>query len=111
VSQDPAATSYLLVETRFDGTAERFLADAATLVHTGGRVRLFLAADAVALGIRGASAELREFLDAGGRVWIDEFTLDHRTLRAAPLEAGVTSAGMADVARLLLETGTRVVWH
>lgn len=103
--------SHLLVETQAGGTAERFLADAVALARAGGRVRLFLAADAVALGIRNASTALGEFVRTGGEVWIDEFTLAHRALRAAPLADGVAVAGMAEVAEWLLTPGTRMVWH
>lgn len=99
--------SYLLIETR---TTARFLADAVTLARHG-QVRLFLTADAVALGIRDASAELSTFVSAGGQVFVDEVTLAHRALRKAPLAAGVTPTGMAAVAEWLLTPGTRVVWH
>ncbi len=92
MSQDPAATSYLLVETRFDGTAERFLADAATLVHTGGRVRLFLAADAVALGIRGERGAAR----VPRRRWAG---LDRRVHSRPPDPARRTARGGRDVRR------------
>ncbi|QEV19959.1 hypothetical protein [Streptomyces alboniger] len=109
--EDHPAERYLLVETQSGTTAERFLADAAALAGAGERVRLFLASDGVALGIRGASAGLPRFLGAGGQAWIDEFTLAHRALHAAPLAPGVRTTGMGDVADWLLEPGTRVVWH
>ncbi|MGW7436009.1 hypothetical protein [Streptomyces sp. NPDC054849] len=111
MSQDRPAEQYLLVETQSGGTAERFLADAAALAGAGERVCLFLAADGVALGIRGASAGLPQFLGAGGQAWIDEFTLAHRALDAASLTPGVRTTGMGDLADWLLEPGTRVVWH
>ncbi|RJQ75854.1 hypothetical protein [Amycolatopsis panacis] len=103
--------AYLLVETRADATANRFLADAEALARAGERVRLFLVADAVALGIRGAHPVLPQVVDAGGQVWIDAFTLAHRALRTAPLADGVTPAGMDDVAEALLTAGVKVVWH
>lgn len=111
MTEDHAAERYLLIATQSGGTAERFLADAAALAGAGERVRLFLAADGVALGIRGANAELPQFLGAGGQVWVDEFTLAHRALHAAPLTPGVRTTGMGDLADWLLEPGTRVVWH
>jgi sulfur relay (sulfurtransferase) complex TusBCD TusD component (DsrE family) len=103
--------SHLLVETRSGTTAARFLADAVALARHGGQVRLFLTADAVALGIRDASALLTTFVGAGGQVFVDEVTLAHRALRAAPLAPGVTPTGMAAVAEWLLTPDTRVVWH
>ncbi|MEU1455727.1 hypothetical protein [Streptomyces avermitilis] len=111
MTQDLPAGQYLLVETQSGDTADRFLADAAALAGAGGRVRLFLAADGVALGTRGASAGLTRFLGAGGQAWTDEFTLAHRALHAAPLAPGVRATGMDDLADWLLEPGTRVVWH
>ncbi|MEV8476456.1 hypothetical protein [Streptomyces sp. NPDC051173] len=111
MKQDRPAEQYLLVETQSGGTAERFLADAAALAGSGERVRLFLAADGVALGIRGANAKLPQFLGAGGQTWVDDFSLAHRALHAAPLVPGVRTTGISDLADWLLEPGTRVVWH
>ncbi|WP_423834079.1 hypothetical protein [Streptomyces manipurensis] len=111
MTQTRPTGQYLLVETQSGDRAERFLADAAGLADAGERVCLFLAADGVALGIRGASAGLPRFLDAGGQAWIDEFTLTHRALHHAPLTPGVRTTGMGDLADWLLEPGTRVVWH
>jgi sulfur relay (sulfurtransferase) complex TusBCD TusD component (DsrE family) len=111
VTRDHPAEQYLLVATQSGGTAERFLTDAAVLAGAGERVRLFLAADGVALGIRGASSGLPQFLSAGGQAWIDEFTLAHRALHGAALTPGVRTTGMGDLADWLLEPGTRVVWH
>lgn len=111
MTQDHPAERYLLVATQSGATAERFLADAAALAGAGEQVRLFLAADAVALGIAGASPALPRFLGAGGQVWADEFTIAHRALHTAPLTPGVRTTGMGDVADWLLEPSTRVVWH
>lgn len=104
-------TEFLLVDTQHGAMSDRFLADALALARASTPVTVFLVADAVAGAVRGASAMLAELVAAGGRVWVDEFTLAQRALAAAPLAPGVAVADIGRVADLVTADGTKVVWH
>ncbi|MCW7944042.1 hypothetical protein AAW14_18825 [Streptomyces hygroscopicus] len=109
---DGARPDYVLVGTKAGATAQRFLRDAVELARSGHRVWLFLVSDGVATGIRGAAGTaLSDLAAAGGRIWIDDFTLSQRALHKAPLVPGAVRVSMAELAARLMAPDTKVVWH
>ncbi|MFC0599937.1 hypothetical protein [Streptomyces palmae] len=103
--------SYLLVESQVGHASERFVGDALALAAAGGRVRLFLVADAVAAAVRGASEPVAAFTAAGGELWVDGFTLAQRAIPRRVLADAASVVDMDRVAAELTAAGTRVVWH
>jgi hypothetical protein len=104
-------TAFLLVATQHGASADRFFADALTLARSGTPVTVFLASDAVAAAGRSASPALADFLAAGGRVLVDEFTLSQRALTGVPLPEGSAVTDMVRVAEMITSDSTTVVWH
>lgn len=103
--------SYLLAETRgpWHGPAgQRFFADAAVLLGAGHQVCVLLMEDAVAAALPQAPAAL---VRAGAQVWVDRYGLAQRGMLGTPLAGGVRIVELDDVAELLLDPRTRVVWH
>ncbi|MCA6094680.1 DsrH/TusB family sulfur relay protein [Streptomyces sp. SCA3-4] len=105
--------AYLLIESQAaappDGTG--FRRDAVTQARLGHSVVLFLIQDAVALALPGRSEELEALLEAGGRVWADDFSLAQRGLDGGTLMPSVRRTDMDAVAEAVLDPAVKVVWH
>ncbi|MBO0819766.1 MAG: DsrE family protein [Nocardiopsaceae bacterium] len=107
-------THHLLLETqgpwRGPGCG-RFIADGEALSRAGEEVSLVLLQDGVIAAAGTAAPGLAGLLRHGGRVWVDEFSLEQRGLTAAPLVPGHELVGMDVVAAALLDPDVRAVWH
>jgi predicted peroxiredoxin len=104
---------FLLIESRghwSEPSTRRFLVSALTLAESGTETVLFLVQDGVSHAT-GANAELAALVEAGGQVWVDSFSLGYWGLAGRELVPGAEEACMDDVCRLLLDPGTRTVWH
>lgn len=107
-------TPFLLVQTQSDWqgpTAGRFLDDAVVLAGYGHPVTVFLVQDAVTTAVRGATPLLARLAELGATVWVDDFSLAQRALRADQLDPAATVTDMATVVVRMLDGCTRVVWH
>jgi predicted peroxiredoxin len=104
---------YLLIESSAprDGPGRRFVGDAARLAGDGATVALLLIENGVTGAVRDTAPGIREFLRAGGRLWVDTFSVRQRALAEADLVAEARLVGMAEVADKLLAPGVRAVWH
>lgn len=88
-----------------------FPRDAVTQARLGHPVVLFLIQDAVALAVPGRSPELEDFIEAGDRVWVDDFSLAQRGLANAGLLPAAHHTDMGAVAEAVLNPAVKVVWH
>ncbi|WEO94725.1 hypothetical protein A6P39_012305 [Streptomyces sp. FXJ1.172] len=104
---------HLLVESKGPWADPRgaFLEDACTLARGGHHVQLLCLQDAVAAAVRDASPHTRALLEAGGELWVDDFSLAQRGMTGVALEPGARVVDMAHTAARLLEPDVRVVWH
>ncbi|GGW81793.1 hypothetical protein GCM10010503_68870 [Streptomyces lucensis JCM 4490] len=107
------STSHLLVETKGVWTDPRgaFLRDARALAEAGNQVQLLCLQDAVTAAVRDASPHVKALLQAGGELWVDDFSLAQRGMTDARLEPGAQVVDMARTAARLLEPQVRLVWH
>ncbi|MFI6849629.1 hypothetical protein OG535_07030 [Kitasatospora sp. NBC_00085] len=103
---------YLLVESQESATEEAlaFVGDGAVQARAGHEVTLFLVQGGVSLAL-GDRPELADFLDAGGRLLADRFSLDQRGIAASALRPETIPAEMDEIARLVLDPAVRTVWH
>ncbi|AQA16644.1 MULTISPECIES: DsrE family protein [Streptomyces] len=110
-------TPHLLIESRgpwAGASCGAFVRDASTLAGSGHPVQLVLVQDAVTAAVRGTaedSAEVRALVEAGGEVWVDDFSLAQRGLAADRLIPEARVVGMPEVSARVLAPGVRVVWH
>ncbi|OSP44746.1 hypothetical protein B7767_03280 [Streptomyces sp. 13-12-16] len=107
------STPHLLVESKGPWTDPRgaFMQDACSVVLAGHPVQLLCVQDAVAAAVQDASPHVRALLEAGGELWVDDFSLAQRGMTNVRLEPGAQVVDMARTAARLLEPGVRVVWH
>ncbi|MGW3040429.1 hypothetical protein ACWC9T_10335 [Kitasatospora sp. NPDC001159] len=106
------ALRYLLVESQESATEEAlaFVGDGAVQARAGDEVTLFLVQGGVSLAL-GDRPELLDFLDAGGRLLVDRFSLDQRGIVAAAVRPEAVPTEMDEIARLVLDPAVRTVWH
>lgn len=107
-------TEYLLVES--GGPAggqgcERFVQDAAHLASAGDRTSLLLVDNAVSAAVPGALPALDTFVSEGGSLMVDSVAVHQRALAPEDLVPAARLVAMDEVADVLLEPETRVVWH
>ncbi|RPK88781.1 DsrE family protein [Streptomyces sp. ADI98-10] len=105
---------YLLIESQgpWGGPgAGRFVADATRLRRAGHQVSVFLIENGTSAAFTGADEALRELLELGGQVWVDTFSMTHRSFGPDRLLPGARLVDMDEVAGKLLEPGVRGVWH
>ncbi|WP_097869466.1 DsrE family protein [Streptomyces sp. rh34] len=114
-ASDPEAERlrFLLIESQAVATpaGAGFRHDAVTQARMGHSVVLFLIQDGVTLALPGRAPELEALLEAGGRVWVDAFSLDQRGLHEAGLLPSALTTDMDAVAAAVLDPAVRVVWH
>ncbi|MFD5552703.1 hypothetical protein ACFWIA_02555 [Streptomyces sp. NPDC127068] len=105
---------HLLIESEgpaYGPGATRFVTDAAHLVRAGGTTALLLVDNAVFAALPGACDEVADFTGSGGELLVDAYAFHQRALAPDHLLPGARLVEMDEVAALLLEHGTRVVWH
>ena len=106
---------YVFIESRdpFESADTGFVADAATQLQQRGRpVTVFLVQNAVLatrVGARGS--EVPRMAEAGVRVLADGFSLRERGIDAAEMRAGVQPSSIDALVDLLIDPGTKAVWH
>lgn len=108
---------YVLIETRdpFEqrDVIEYFWPMAGNLVKEGHEVTLFLVQNGV-LPARQRNAhggKLAELASGGVRVLADDFSLRERGIGAEAIVAGIAVAGIDALVDLIVEPGTRALWH
>jgi sulfur relay (sulfurtransferase) DsrF/TusC family protein len=106
--------TYLLIESggpHAGPGSERFVGDATRLVRDGEDVSLVLVEDGVVAAVPAVLPAVDAYLRQGGALWVDSFSLRQRSVDPADLLPGSRVVEMDDVARKLLESGVRAVWH
>ncbi|MER6300588.1 hypothetical protein ABT247_13590 [Kitasatospora sp. NPDC001539] len=105
------ALRYLLVESQESATEEAlaFVGDGVAQARGGHEVTLFLVQGGVSLAL-GHRPELSDFVEAGGRLLVDRFSVDQRGISAA-LRPDAVPVEMDAIARLVLDPEVRTVWH
>ena len=106
---------YVFIESRdpFDTSDVDFVADTAgTLRRRGRPVTVFLVQNGV-LGARaGARGSTLGALTAGGvEVLADDFSLRERGIDAREMTPGVRETSIDTLVDLLIQPGTKAVWH
>jgi len=110
-----AQSHYVFIESRdpFDSADTGFVADTATVLRQRGRpVTVFLVQNGVLATRVGARAShVPRLTGAGVTVLADEFSLSERGIETAELEAGVRACRIDALVDLLVQPGTKAVWH
>ncbi|MCZ4123112.1 DsrE family protein [Streptomyces sp. H39-S7] len=112
----PALAPHLLMESKGPWTGPScaaFLRDARDLARIGHPVQLLLIQDGVGAAVRdpSASAGTREVAEAGGEIWVDDFSLAQRGLSDSDLLPSARVVGMSEVSARVLDPAVKVVWH
>jgi predicted peroxiredoxin len=106
---------YVFIESRdpFESPDTGFVADAAAALRDRGRaVTVFLLQNGV-LATRAAArgSQVPRLVEAGVRVLADDFSLRERGIVADELGAGVQEAPIATLVDLMVQPGTKTLWH
>lgn len=108
-------THYVFIESRdpFDSADAGFVADTAAALRRRGRaVTVFLVQNGVLATRAGArGSDVPRLTNAGVTVLADEFSLAERGIESAELGAGVRPCGIDAVVDLLVQPGTKALWH
>ncbi|MER6623314.1 DsrE family protein [Streptomyces sp. NPDC000931] len=112
-AQETGHVRFLLIESQASAVpaGTGLCQDAAAQARLGHSVVLFLIQDGVTLALPGRAPELDTLLEAGGRVWVDGFSLAQRGLHHAGLLPSALTTDMDAVAAAVLDPAVRVVWH
>jgi predicted peroxiredoxin len=106
---------YLLIESRdpFDSADTRFVSDTATALRARGRpVTVFLVQNGVLATRAGArGSHVSQLKEAGVTVLADDFSLRERGIETGELTSGVREAGVDALVDLIMQPGTKTLWH
>jgi intracellular sulfur oxidation DsrE/DsrF family protein len=110
-----AHSQYVFIESRdpFESADTGFVADTAAALRRRGRpVTVFLVQNGV-LASRAAArgSQVPRLTDAGVTVLADDFSLRERGIEAGELGAGVQPSAIDALVDLLVQPGTKAVWH
>jgi sulfur relay (sulfurtransferase) complex TusBCD TusD component (DsrE family) len=108
--------NYLLVESRdpYQFTdAEAFYQIATDLAKAGNAVTVYLVQNGVLPARKGAKNGQVAILAATPSITVlaDDFSLRERAISASNLESGVSVSTVDDLVDLLVQPGTKAVWH
>jgi sulfur transfer complex TusBCD TusB component (DsrH family) len=110
-----AEPHYVFIESRdpFDSPDTGFVADTAAALRQRGRpVTVFLVQNAVLATRAGARAsQLPRLAEAGVPVLADDFSLRERGIERAEMSAGVREASIDTLVDLVMQPGTKTIWH
>jgi hypothetical protein len=110
-----AQSHYVFIESRdpFDSADTGFVADTAAALRRRGRpVTVFLVQNGV-LGSRAAAhgSHVPRLTEAGATVLADDFSLRERGIAVGELTDGVRPSAIGTLVDLLVQPGTKAVWH
>ena len=108
-------SNYVLIESRdpFDSADIRFVPDTATALRTRGRaVTVYLVQNGV-LATRAAArgSQVPRLAQAGITVLADDFSLRERGIDAGEMTGGVREASIDALVDLMMQPGTKTIWH
>src|SRR5688572_1187589 len=107
--------AYVFIESRdpFESADTGFVADTATALRRRGRaVTVFLVQNAVLSTRAGAhGTALPRLTEAGVAVLADDFSLRERGIEPAEMAAGVRPASVDALVDLMMQPGTKTLWH
>jgi sulfur transfer complex TusBCD TusB component (DsrH family) len=105
----------VFIESRdpFDSADTGFVADTAAALRGRGRpVTVFLVQNAVLATRHGArGSQVPRLTEAGVTVLADDFSLRERGIESTELGAGVHPTTIDTLVDLLVQPGTKAVWH
>ena len=108
-------SQYVFIESRdpFDSAVTGFVADTATALRRRGRpVTVFLVQNGVLATRNGArGSQVPRLTEAGVTVLADDFSLRERGIEPGELGAGVHPSTIDTLVDLLVQPGTKAVWH
>lgn len=108
-------SSYVLIESRdpFDSADTRFVSDTAAALRARGRdVTVFLVQNGVLASRAGArGSHVPRLRDAGVRILADDFSLRERGIEAGEMTSGVREATVDALVDLIMQPGTKTIWH
>lgn len=106
---------YVLIESRdpFDSADTRFVSDTATALRARGRaVTVFLVQNGVLASRAGArGSHVPRLEDAGVTVLADDFSLRERGIDAGEMTPGIREASIDALVDLVMQPGTKTLWH
>jgi hypothetical protein len=110
-----AYSHYVFIESRdpFDSADTGFVADTAAVLRQRGRpVTVFLVQNGV-LATRAAArgSQLPRLTEAGVTVLADDFSLRERGIAVGELGSGIHPSPIGTLVDLLVQPGTKAVWH
>jgi hypothetical protein len=112
---DMAESRYVFIESRdpFESADTAFVADTAAALRQRGRpVTVFLVQNGVLATRAGArGSQVPRLAEAGVTVLADDFSLAERGIQPAELQAGVREAPIGALVDLVMQPGTKAVWH
>jgi intracellular sulfur oxidation DsrE/DsrF family protein len=108
-------SQYVFIESRdpFDSADTGFVADTAAALRGRGRpVTVFLVQNAVLATRHDArGSQVPRLTEAGVTVLADDFSLRERGIESTELGAGVHPTTIDTLVDLLVQPGTKAVWH
>lgn len=108
-------STYVLIESRdpFDSADTRFVSDTASALRARGRaVTVFLVQNGVLATRAGArGSHVSRLADAGVTVLADDFSLRERGIEAGEMTGGVREASIDALVDLIMQPGTKTLWH
>jgi predicted peroxiredoxin len=110
-----AYSHYVFIESRdpFDSADTGFVVDTATALRRRGRpVTVFLVQNGV-LATRAAArgSQVPRMTEAGVTVLADDFSLRERGIEVGELGPGIHPSAIGTLVDLLVQPGTKAVWH
>jgi predicted peroxiredoxin len=110
-----AESHYVLIESRdpFDSADTAFVTDTATALRARGRaVTVYLVQNGVLATRAGArGSQVPRLTQAGVTVLADDFSLRERGIEAGDVASGVREASIGALVDLVMQPGTKTVWH
>jgi predicted peroxiredoxin len=108
-------SQYVVIESRdpFDSADTRFVSETATALRAKGRpVTVFFVQNGVLATRAGArGSHVPALAKAGVTVLADDFSLRERGIEGADLSTGVREASIDALVDLVMQPGTKTLWH
>jgi predicted peroxiredoxin len=106
---------YVFIESRdpFDSADTGFVADTATALRARGRtVTVYLVQNGVLASRAGArGSHVPRLTQAGVAVLADDFSLRERGVEGREMTRGVQEASIDTLVNLVMQPGTKTIWH
>jgi predicted peroxiredoxin len=106
---------YVMIESRdpFDSADTRFVCETAAALRARGRaVTVYLVQNGVLASRAGArGSQVPQLTQAGVTVLADDLSLRERGIERSEMTAGVGEASIDTLVDLVMQPGTKTIWH